>query len=278
MTMSRLLSTLSSAIAVLQSPAPLDGARLFDRLAITATGLTIVTLGLLAIDDRMLGDENVWLKPFKFSVSFIVLFATLGFAAGRLSGPWRASWTVAAGAIASAISFAFEMAYLIAQAARQEASHFNTSTPFHETMYSLMGTGATTLMAAIALVGIVVWLDQRARLGEGLKLGVGIGFLLTVVLTSWVAGELAGNDGRYVGLPSDVHARIPFLGWSTEVGDLRPSHFLALHAMQVLPAVGYATDRLDASTRLVWIAGVLYTILTVLVFIQAMAGIPLIRA
>ncbi len=276
--MHRMDHAIRAVRALLVSPAPRDGAWLFGCLAVAAVVLTVLTLAMLALDDRMLGTESVWLKPLKFSVSFAVLFATLGVAAGNLSDTWRASWTVAATAVASAAAFVFEMAYIVAQAARREASHFNESTPFHALMYELMGVGATTLMGTIALVGIVAWLDRGARLGKGLRLGIGLGFVLTAVMTSWVAGELAGNGGRFVGPPSDTHARIPFLGWSREVGDLRPAHFLALHAMQVLPAAGYALDKRRASTRALWICAALYTLLTAWIFAQALQGIPLIRA
>ncbi|MFM7344942.1 MAG: hypothetical protein ACKO1J_06200, partial [Tagaea sp.] len=73
-------------------------------------------------------------------------------------------------------------------------------------------------------------------------------------------------------------ARLPFLGWSREVGDLRPAHFLALHAMQVLPAAGYALDRLGADARFVWIGAISYALLTASVFTQALQGVPLIGA
>lgn len=264
--------------AVLRKPTPWDGAQLFGRLAVAAVGSTVLTLGMLAFDDRTLGAESIWLKPLKFSVSFAVLFATLGYVARRLSDPWCASWTVATAGIASAAAFIFEMAYIVAQAARQEPSHFNESTPFHAFMYGLMGIGASTLMAVIALMGIVAWLDAGARFGKGARLGIWLGFLLTAALTSWVAGELAGNGGRYVGMPGDPHARLPFLGWSREVGDLRPAHFLALHAMQVLPAAGYALDRLGADARFVWIGAISYALLTASVFTQALQGVPLIGA
>lgn len=266
------------ALIVLSYPTRLDGARLFGQLAVAAIGMSVLTLGMLALDDRTIGDEGVWLKPFKFSVSFAVLFATLGFAARRLSHTWRMSWMILAGAAASATAFAFEMAYISAQAARQEASHFNESTPFHETMYGLMGTGASALILTIAMVGIAVWADRDARVAPGLRLGIGLGFLLTAVLTTWVAGELAGNGGRYVGVPGDDHARIPLLGWSMEAGDLRPAHFFALHAMQVLPLAGYLADRFGASRRSLWMAAVLYAIFTMVVFLQALRGAPLLSA
>ena len=272
------IARLRDGHAVLASPTRVNGAYVFEALALGAIGMSILTLGMLAIDDRTLAGEPVWLKPFKFAVSFAVLFATLGFAAGRLSLIWRHSRLIVASAAASGAAFGFEMSYIAAQAARQEASHFNESTPFHAAMYALMGHGATALMATIAVVGVVVWSDREARLAPGLRLGLGLGFLLTTVLTTWVAGELAGNGGRHVGVPGEVHARLPLLGWSMEIGDLRPAHFLALHAMQVLPLAGHLADRNGASVRSVWMVAVLYAILTAIVFHQALRGIPLISA
>ena len=272
------IAKVRTAVVVIGSRTGLDGARTLAGLAIAAMGMSVLTLGMLMLDDRTLGDEPVWLKPFKFAVSFAVLFATLGFAAVRLSESWRRSRLIIACAVASAAAFGFEMSYIAAQAARQEASHFNESTPFHAAMYALMGHGATVLMASIAVVGILVWADRAARLGPGLRLGILLGFLLTTLFTAWVAGELAGNGGRYVGDPGPMHARLPFLGWSMEVGDLRPAHFLALHAMQVLPIVGHVADRHRLPGHSVWMAAVLYAIFTTMVFFQALRGIPLISA
>lgn len=270
--------SVEAALVVVASATTIDGARAFRALAVVASGLTVLTVGTLLLDDRMLGDEPAWLKPFKFAVSFAVLFATLAFAVGRLSDTWRRSRAIIVGVALAGAAFFFEMAYIVAQAARLEASHFNDSTPFHATMYAMMGQGATALMVTIAIVGLVVLADRTARVGQGLRLGVVLGFSLTAVLTTWVAGELAGNGGRYVGAPSDLHERLPLVGWSMEVGDLRPAHFLALHAMQVLPLAGYLADRLGARARLVWMAAVLYAMFTTMLFHQALGGRPLISA
>jgi hypothetical protein len=272
------ISRLRDGHAVLASPTRVNGAYVFEALALGAIGMSILTLGMLALDDRTLAGEPVWLKPIKFSVSFAVLFATLGFAAGRLSSMWRHSRLIVATAGASAAAFLLEITDIAAQVARQEASHVNDSLPLHAATHAPIGHGATVLMAVIAVVGIVVWSDRAARLAPGLRLGLGLGFLLTSILTIWVAGELSGNGGPFVGVPGDVHARLPLLGWSMETGDLRPAHFLALHAMQVLPLAGHLADRNGASTRSVWMAAALYAILTAIVFHQALLGIPLISA
>ncbi len=271
------LSRLRTATNTLVLPTRFDAAVWFERLTFAAIGMTLLTLGMLLLDGRLLDAEPVWLKPFKFAVSFAVLFATLAWVAGRLSSLWRTSWVLVGAAGASAAAFIFEMGYIGAQAARQEHSHFNDSTPFHEMMYGLMGTGATALMLTVGAVGLAAWADQDARLEARLRLSIVLGFLMTVVLTFWVASELAGN-GRYIGVPSESAARLPIFGWSMEVGDLRPAHFFSLHAMQALPAFGYLADRFDYSPRVVWIAAVIYASFTITVFFAAMQGVPLISA
>ena len=267
-----------SAIEVFAWPTRFDAARFFDRLFFAALGMTMLTLGMYALDNRMLNGEPIWLKPFKFAVSFAILFATLAWASKKLSRPWRKSLVLVTGAGASAAAFFFEMSYIGAQASRQELSHFNEATPFHEMMYGLMGTGATVLMLTVSIVAVATLLDRDARIDQCLRLSIGLGFLLTVVLTFWVAGELAGNGGRYIGTPSVNGPKIPIVGWSMEVGDLRPAHFFALHAMQVLPAVGYIASRLDLPKRLLWVVTLLYASFTMLVFTAALRGIPLISS
>jgi hypothetical protein len=81
--------------------------------------------------------------------------------------------------------------------------------------------------------------------------------------------------GRYVGVHPDGGAVIPLMGWSAVVGDLRPSHFLALHAMQALPLAAWALGgrggvRAVRAVAAVWVA------LTLAVYAQAVAGLPLV--
>ncbi len=83
---------------------------------------------------------------------------------------------------------------------------------------------------------------------------------------------------------ADGGAGLPLLGWSTEGGDLRVPHFFGLHAMQVLPLVGFLLTRRRAAQRwtvkqrtaLVWIAGLGYLGLVGLLACQALRGQPVI--
>jgi hypothetical protein len=88
---------------------------------------------------------------------------------------------------------------------------------------------------------------------------------------------MSAGTGHHVGTPSAGAATLPLVGWSAEVGDLRPAHFLSLHAMQALPLLGLWLDRRGAGARPVAWAGALYAALTLGVFVQALMGLPLIR-
>ncbi len=281
------ISRLKDVRAVLAYPMRVNGAYLFEALALGAIGMSILTLGLLAIDDRTLAGEPVWLKPFKFAVSFAVLFAT-GLLRRPLCDPrFRSGTTVR------------DLA--LQPSDRRDRRRVRGSLTPRDLLPRGTGrpAGGVPLQGEHALprgdvradaawgdrslrddpgLGIVVWWDREARLGPGQRLGLGLGFLLTTVLTSLVAGELADNGGHNVGVPGDAQARLPLLGWSMEVGDLRAPHFFALHAMQVLPLLGHLVDRHCIPSRSLWMVAVLYAIFTTLVFLQALRGVPLIGA
>lgn len=255
-----------------------DSSRWFMRLAQIAAVLSLTMAAMLVLDGRQLDGEPTWHKPFKFSISFVVLFATLSLVVGRLQNDWRRSRVLASSAGAAGAAFLFEMIYIITQAARSQPSHFNESTTFHEVMYGLMGVGASVLLLSIASVGTATYLDKKARLGPRLRMSIVSGFALSVVLTFWIAGELADNGGRYIGVPSDPDLKLFLFGWSMEVGDLRPAHFFALHAMQVLPAMGCLADRYNLPARFIWFASALYAIFTIMIFVKALQGTPLVSA
>lgn len=251
----------------------------------TLWALTGFSLALLlgftaaaALDARTLDGSNVWLKPAKFALSFVVLYATLALVAERLSAAVRDGRAMRVTLAVMTLATAGEMAYIAAQAGRGVHSHFSVHTPFTALMYTLMGIGAVTLVSGIGVVGALAWRDRAARFGPALRLGVGLGFGLSALLTLVVAGTLGGNGSHFVGTPSAAAAALPLLGWSLEVGDLRPAHFLALHAMQVLPLLGLWLDRRGrASPRRMVAAAAVYAGVTAAVFVQALQGLPLLR-
>ncbi|HPU51309.1 MAG TPA: hypothetical protein PK359_07105, partial [Burkholderiaceae bacterium] len=71
---------------------------------------------------------------------------------------------------------------------------------------------------------------------------------------------------------------LPVLGWHMGGGDLRPAHFIGLHAQQFLPLAGLALIALRAR-RAGWLIGafaVLYSALWIAAMVRGMHGaVPL---
>ena len=247
----------------------------FVQLTVLSALLVIATLIWGQLDQRTLDGVPVWVKPAKFSISFLVHFATLAIIVALMS-PENAELRIVAGVgWVLATVFVAEMAYLIFQAVQAQHSHFNDTTSFHSMMYSLMGVGAVVL---IAMPVVIAWLAKSdIAFGPATQSGIWWGAIISFVLTVIIGGYLGGNGSHFVGDQSNPELVLPFFGWSTEVGDLRPAHFLSLHALQVLPLIGLWADRADHGITTIWVAGFIYIALTVALFIQALFGQPLIR-
>jgi len=229
------------------------------------------------IDERTLWEVNVWWKPLKFAASLLVHFATLALLA-QLVAPKSRRGAVMTGAaylvLASAI---MEIVYIAIQAARGRHSHFNFDTPFESTMYSVMGAGALLLVLAPFAMGLVL-AAQRDSDRSGLKLGAILGLTVGPLFTIAFAGYMATiAASHWVGASASDAGGVPVFGWSREVGDLRPAHFVATHMMQALPILGFAADRLARPVaRPAVIAGTLALAgLSTALFLQALAGQPL---
>ncbi len=90
---------------------------------------------------------------------------------------------------------------------------------------------------------------------------------------------MVANMGH--GIPGpDGGPGLPFVNWSTTGGDLRIAHFLGLHALQMLPALGWALDRgrasaPDARRRTIAVGGALWLALMAVALWLAVTGRPL---
>ena len=225
------------------------------------------------VDPTIITGVNGWIKPAKFAISLAIYSFTLVWLLSFIRGHGRlvkfASYT-------TTIMFIIETIIIIMQVLRNTTSHFNTATPFDSAAFSIMGMAIVILMCATMLIGVLLLLQKdlpnpafgwSLRLGLFLVLvGMGLGFLMTSPSEAQLSlmqanGVLTSNGAHSVGV-IDGGPGLPLLGWSTVGGDLRIPHFVGLHALQILPLLGWLISRLplrrSQQVGLVWTVGLGY--------------------
>lgn len=260
----------------------------FQRLTLTEQlwwGSVAVLIAMFAatilvhsLDRRLIDGASIWAKPLKFEVSLALHFATLAIIVHFLSPPWKGGSFLLVVAVLSILSTVVEMAYILVQAGRQQASHFNLSTPFYAAMYAVMAFGAVVIVAAAAAVGGAMALDADAAMARPVRLAIVLGLIGGTVLTLIVAFTMGGRLNHHVGVEPAGAVRMAFTGWSLRVGDFRPAHFFATHMIQAIPLGGLVISRLlpmPAATVVILLLALGWTALTFGLFSQALSGRPL---
>ncbi|MGY3087788.1 hypothetical protein ACVWYF_000814 [Hymenobacter sp. UYAg731] len=256
-----------------------DALRLLHRVnpVLSYTGwlnvaLAVLALTLLPLDHRLVTGALVWAKPLKFALSITAFVWTLGWLLADLPAAAQRSVSVISWGVA--VSMVVEQAVIFAQAARGTSSHYNNTTALNAILFGLMGVFilVNTLMSVWALY--LAWRYQPFGPGGyvwGLRLG-----LLVFVVGSVLGGFMIHNQQHTVGAP-DGGPGLPGLGWSNRAGDLRIAHFLGMHALQVLPLLGWSLSRVlpQQATGLTWAGAALYAGAVAGLFALAMAGRPL---
>ena len=238
--------------------------------------LFAVLLAVAPFDSRTVTGINPWVKPMKFCVSITAYVWTLAWFVGYLRTHPRAVRVISWG---TALVFVGEMACIVTQAARGVPSHFNVKTPFDAAVFSTMGTliFINTLLVAVTL--LLFFLRTSRPLAPAYLWGIRAGLLL-FFLGSLEGMAMVSNMAHTVGAP-DGGPGLPIVNWSTRSGDLRVAHFLAFHALQLLPLAGFMLSRYRPhwparrQVACVLALAVIYAAGVTLVFWQALAGRPL---
>jgi hypothetical protein len=242
--------------------------------------LTVVSLGGLIFDDRILVGSPIWFKPFKFAVSLALYGVTLAWMLTLTTRLRRVGWW--AGTVI-ALAGTAEMAVVVGQVLRGRRSHFNVATPFDDLLWDVMTYSILTLwiMHAVIAVALVFTRFENRATGLAIRLGLVlslVGLALGTLMTSPAPGQ--DDDGGIVGAHSvgapDGGPEMALTGWNTEVGDLRVPHFVGIHALQVIPLLVALFGR-RATPRLAWGLTIGYAGLMALVTWQALRGQPLLR-
>jgi hypothetical protein len=250
---------------------------LYAGAALCLAALIAPTLVAMLLDGRTLAGVYVWLKPLRFEFALTVYLATLAWFAGWL--PQGVSTTRWYRIYSACVVFAVaaEIIWIGRAASLGIASHFNESSPILAWTYRLMGGLAVLLTSSALVYGILILRDRNSRLDPALKLSVGLGLVLTFVLTVAVAGYMASRGGHFVGSSSTNVPGAPLMGWARDRGDLRVAHFFATHAMHFIPAFGFLAD-LALPTVLAYRAVIgfsaVFTVFVYYTFGEALMGQP----
>jgi hypothetical protein len=222
-------------------------------------------------DARILNGVSIWEKPAKFFLSVGLHALTLAWALSLVPEAIRQFRSVRVAVLVFLGASWLELAIIVGQSVRGVGSHFNTAAPLDGMLYSIMGVGAILLTLTTGIIGFRIWQNRKTSMWAE---AAGFGLMLGSVLTTIVAGYLSSQPGgHWVGGDLTDATGLPFFHWSTTGGDLRVSHFIALHASQVVPFAAMSGKR-----GIIFGAALLVSCLTAATFMQAMMGIPLFRA
>lgn len=255
-------------------------AELVDRQPLLARyGLALLLIALVTgaaqlFDPRTVDGVNTWVKPTKFLVSVGVFALTAAWFFGYVRPERRNARMLGATVWTLVVTGSLELLWIGWQASQGLASHFNDDSVFHQVMYGMMGIWAVLLIGTtLPLAWEVARRPAPGLRADFVAAGV-IGLLLTFLLGGALGGYMSAQPGHSVGAESNG---LPLFGWNGIGGDLRVAHFMGIHAEQAIPIMAALVAGMTERTRWQLIVGgaALWTTVTLLVFAQAVAGMPL---
>ncbi len=220
------------------------------------------------------------LKPFKFAVSIGVFLATFAVLMPSVSLS-MANRSVLSWALTGTL--AVEMAAILLQAFRGVGSHFNVGSSFNRLIWGIM---VAAIIIATVVVARMAWAASVNPLvrGDGNALEPLLALAwrsgLWVFLLSAVSGFLMGGRLTHSVGGSDGGPGLPLVNWSRTHGDLRVSHFLAQHGLQLFPLSAWALVRAQVTWGLPVLIALIgaTTLVCIGALLQALASRPLFPA
>jgi hypothetical protein len=170
------------------------------------------------------------------------------------------------------ILLGFEIFYIAFQASKGELSHYNVSSPVYAFLYSMMALAASLVTLYTAYVGLLFFIHSFPDLPDYYVWAIRLGIIIFVIF-SFEGFAMGSRLNHSVGALND-NSNLFLIGWSKTVGDLRVSHFIGMHALQILPIVSYYGLK---STKLTIGLSFIYGLLALLTLIQALQGRPFIK-
>jgi hypothetical protein len=234
-------------------------------------GLISLLLGLTCIlisffDHRQIMGINAWIKPIKFFISISIFTWKMAFYLSLL--PTQRTAAIRWYSWMAVLVFAIELLIITGQAARGQLSHFNVSSAINGMLFSLMGIAIVTLTVWTAIAGTWFWRSPIPQeMPAGFLWGIRLGIFIFVIF-SFEGMVIAQRLQHTIGAP-DGGDGLPIVNWSKQHGDLRVAHFVGMHALQVLPLLGYYMFKRPLQITVV---SFLYTGFALWLFLRALSG------
>ncbi len=227
-----------------------------------------VCIVLTRYSNTQVYNVNAWYKPFKFAFStFLFVWAMAWYCYYLPNFNIKLfNWSVI-------ILLGFEIFYIAFQASKGQLSHYNVSTPVYSALYSMMALAASIVTLYTAYVGILFFTNSLPELPDYYLWAIRMGIIIFVIF-SFEGFAMGSRLNHSVGALNE-NSNLFILGWSKTVGDLRVSHFIGMHALQVLPVLSYYVLK---NTKLTIVLSIIYFLLALSTLIQALKGRPLINA
>jgi hypothetical protein len=205
-------------------------------------------------------------KPTTFGISFGLTTITLAWVAGQLRISDQVGWLLL-GPLAAADTS--EVLWVSVQRWRGVASHFNFATSLDTRLFLLGGTAIAVTVTVILVLTALAFTAMQAT--PSMTLGIRAGLLILLVgqaVGGWMIQHGVGpaSDGQTMGLTTFGAA-----------GVMKVPHAVAIHAIQVLPALAWLLSFATISERrrvgLVGTATVGYVALVTVSLLQTAVGL-----
>jgi hypothetical protein len=217
------------------------------------------------LSSTMVMGISAYIKPMKFFLSVSIFTWTMAWYMEYLQMPRR----TLAYSIMACIVFAYELFVITWQAANGRLSHFNTTSPFYQSLFYVMGAAITVLTVWTGIVGYWFCKQKQFKVPMPYIWGIRLG-IFAFVIFAFEGGYIASQLSHTVGGPMGG-AGLPLVNWSTEFGDLRVAHFIGIHSLQVIPLFGYYIAK---TNRTVLIFAAIYFLFAVFLLVQALDKMP----
>jgi hypothetical protein len=244
------------------------GARPSQRFAYLV-GATLVVVGLahliawLVVGGAWAGPVS-FRKPATFGMSFGLAAITLAWVAGYLRISERTGWLLL-GPLAVANSA--EVAWVSVQRWRGVAAHFAQGTPDNQ-LFQLMGMVVVVTAAVILVMTVLACTAMSAPPSMALAIRAGLGILLVAqAVGGWMIQHGVG--------PADAGVTEGLTTFGA-AGVMKVPHAVAMHAIQVLPALAWLLSFADLEeprrVGLVRVAASGYGLLVLVSLLQTVTG------